>query len=262
MNKHLSTKLQNTLALWKEGALMTSKKLKELGIDRNLAQIYKRNGWIHSFGHGAFYRAQDHIEWFGALQALQYQLSLPIHVGARTSLELQGKAHNIPLGVPTVDLLKAHLTRVPRWFSSHKWKEKLRVSTISFLPPHLEVKEFSIGSFNIKISSPERASLELLHLAPRLYSFEEVKILMESLGTLRPDVLIHLLENCSSEKVKRLLLYFGEFQQHSWRNHLKEEKFIIDSSLLKIVPKDGIYEAKYKLFLPHEYAIKNADIKF
>ena len=262
MGEHLSKKLQNMMSLWRDGCLMTSHRLQELGIARSLVYKYKKNGWIHPFGHGVFYKAQDSIEWFGALQALQYQLNLSIHVGAKTSLELQGKAHNIPFGSPTVDLFKEYLTRIPGWFSLHKWPERVRISSVSFLPPKLEVKDFSIGNSNIKVSSPERAALELLHLAPRLYSFEEVNILMESLGTLRPEILTDLLMNCSSEKAKRLLLYFGDSQQHSWRNHINEKKVSIGSSLLKIVPKYGTYEAKYKLFLPREYVINNADIKF
>jgi hypothetical protein len=120
-----------------------------------------------------------------------------------------------------------------------------------------------MGNFNIQISSRERATLELLCLTPRLYSFEETQIIMESLGTLRGDVLTILLSACTSEKAKRLLLYFGELQNHAWRSKIDETQCKISKSLLKITSQNGKYNAKYNLFLPQEYVIENdRDIKF
>ncbi len=61
-------------------------------------------------------------------------------------------------------------------------------------------------------------------MAPTLYDFDEVRIIMESLGTLRAEILTELLQLCSSEKAKRLLLYFGDVQEHAWRKHIDRQQ--------------------------------------
>lgn len=263
MNSIYKGKLQNLLISWHPGTVATTKWLEEIGISGKLIGVYKRNGWVVSFEQGAYARPQDKIKWYGALYALQSQLKLKMHVGAKTALELQGFTHFIPMGQQTIDILKMPRILIPRWFSHHKWEERIRVPECNFLSSQIGIQEHSMGNFNIQTSSRERAALELLYLAPRLYDFEEVRLIMDSLGSLRANVLSELLRVCTSEKVKRLILYFGDQQKHPWRQHLDEKKIKISASLLKIVPKNGGYHSKYNLFLPHEYMIHDGtEIKF
>lgn len=257
MNRHNHGKLQNLLQAWLPGSVATTKWLESLGISRQLINAYKTRGWVNLLQPGAYFRPQDKIEWFGGLHALQFQLGLDIHVGGKTALELEGLAHNIPMGHQTVDLLIAPRTLIPRWFSQHQWPERVRVVENSALPTKIEIQEASMGNFNIQVSSRERAALELLCLTPRLYSFEETRIIMESLGTLRANVLTKLLSKCTSEKTKRLLLYFGEQQNHAWRSKIDVRKCKIGTTLLKIASQNGKYNSKYNLFLPQEYVIQD-----
>lgn len=250
-------KLQNLLESWPAGVIMTSKRLEELGISRQLANEYKKSKWITSFANGAFYKPQDKIEWSGALHALQYQLGLNIHLGGKAALEIQGLGHNIPIGHQTIELLIAPKTQIPRWFKQYPWEEQLRITENNAFPSNMEIQEIHFNQFNIRASSRERAALEMLILTPRLYNFEETRILMESLGTLRADVLTKLLSKCTSEKAKRLILYFGNQFNHAWRSKLDEKKIKIGKSLLKISSEKGKYIAKYNLFLPNEYVIQN-----
>ncbi len=127
-------KLRKLLESWPQGIVATTKWLQSLGISRGLVNKYKTNGWVASFGNGAYYRPQDKIEWFGALHSLQYQLNLPIHVGGKTALELQGHGHFVTLGRPAIDLLKAPKTKIPKWFSNHKWSEDVQTIQSSLLP--------------------------------------------------------------------------------------------------------------------------------
>lgn len=257
MNGQNHGKLQYLLQSWPTGTVTTTKWLSYLGISRQLTNAYKTRNWIKLLENGAYIKPQDKIDWFGGLYALQFQLNLDIHVGGKTALEIQGIAHNIPVGHQTIDLLMAPKTKIPRWFSRHPWQERIRITENNALPKRLELQETSVGNFNIKVSSRERAALELLCLTPRFYNFEETRILMESLGTLRASILTKLLSVCTSEKARRLLLYFGEEQKHAWRSKLDERKFKVGSSLLKIASKNGKYNAKYNLILPQEYVIEN-----
>jgi len=256
-------KLQNLLQTWPQGVVATTKWLASKEISRGLIEKYKAKGWVTSIDVGAYYKPQDTIEWFGALHALQAQLNIPVHVGGKSALELQGHGHFVILGRPTVDLLRAPKTHIPKWFSRHKWPEDVRIIQSSFLPANIELEEFTIQNIVVLGSSRERAVLELLHMAPNFYDFEEIRLMMESLGTLRPDVLTELLQLCSSEKAKRLLLYFGDVQGHAWRKYIDETRIKTSSYLLKIIHKGGHYNAKYNLFIPREYVTKNEqDIQF
>lgn len=51
--------------------------------------------------------------------------------------------------------------------------------------------------------------MEMLYLVPKVHSFEEADLIMESLSTLRGDLLQKLLEKCNSVKVKRMFLYLS-----------------------------------------------------
>jgi hypothetical protein len=255
-------KLQDLLKSWISGTIFTSKGFVEHGISRMLAKQYKANGWINSFGHGAFIRSQDNIEWYGALYAIQNQLNQDVHVGAKTALELHGLSHFLSMGRSNIDLLKAPSIVIPKWFVDHSFQEQIRITTCTFLPPKLGMHEMEIEGIPISISSRERAALELLYLTPRFYSFDEIPLILESLGTMITDHLKELLLQCSSEKVKRLILYFGEKQGHNWYNSIRET-IEIGTTPLKISPQNGKYIANYNISIPAEYIIRNeSEIKF
>jgi hypothetical protein len=263
MSIQIENKLQNLLQAWPQGVVATPKWLASNGISRGLVEKYKASGWVASLDAGAYYKPQDRVEWYGALYSLQYQLNLPIHVGGKSALELHGHGHFVTLGRPKVDLFKSKKTHIPKWYSRHEWYENVRIMQSSLLPANVGLEEIMIQNISVQGSSRERATLELLHMAPILYGFEEVCLILESLGTLRPDVLTELMQLCSSEKAKRLLLYFGEVQGHTWRKHLDEQKIKKSSYLLKIINKGGQYNAKYNLFIPREYVINNEqEIRF
>jgi hypothetical protein len=80
---------------------------------------------------------------------------------------------------------------------------------------------------------------------------------MNSLASLRGDVLNDLLMHCSSEKAKRLILYFGEKLKHTWYKDIDQEALNIGLTSLKIVPNNGKYVSNYNLLIPKDYVIKN-----
>ena len=77
----------------------------------------------------------------------------------------------------------------------------------------------------------------------------DVYYVMETLTTLRPDLLQQLLERCSSVKVKRLFLYMAEKANHVWWQDIDVSRIDIGSGRRMIVPK-GKYVAKYNMTIP------------
>ena len=84
--------------------------------------------------------------------------------------------------------------------------------------------DFSVGEFSMRISSPERAAMEMLYHVPSRQGFDEAERIMESLLTLRPALVQRLLETCNSVKVKRLFVYMAEKTGLPWREEIDMTK--------------------------------------
>jgi hypothetical protein len=168
-----------------------------------------------------------------------------------TALALQGYAHYLRLGAETVFLFSPPKTSLPAWFRNRDWGRKIHHCKTSVLPPGLARTEYKAGAFSVKISAPERAILECLHLSPGPVDLVECYQVMEGLTTLRPKLLQPLLEQCGSVKVKRLFLYMAEKTGHDWFKRLDTAKFDLGAGA-RTVTKGGVYVSRYGLTVPEE----------
>jgi hypothetical protein len=100
-------------------------------------------------------------------------------------------------------------------------------------------------------STPERAILEALHLAPKEIDLVEAFHILESLRTLRPQLMQALLEACTSIKVKRLFLFMAERAALPVRPRLNDEAIELGSGDRTPAP-GGAYVAKFGLVVPKE----------
>ena len=91
--------------------------------------------------------------------------------------------------------------------------------------------------------------LEMLHLVPLKVGFDEARLVMGNLGTLRPEGVQGLLKACRSVKVKRLFLYMAENQEHAWLSQVDLSKVDLGKGKRMIVP-NGRYDAKYQITVP------------
>ncbi len=231
--------------------MATAKWLMQLGISRQLRNKYLQSGWIASLGHGAYYKKEDRVQWQGGLYALQTQAGLPVHAGALTALSMQGMAHYLRMGQQTVFLFSPPKTTSPAWFKNHDWGVTLHPVGTTVLPEGLALTEHEEQTFSLRISAPERAILECLHLAPETVDLVECYQIMEGLTTLRPKLLQPLLEQCSSIKVKRLFCYMASKAGHDWYKRLDMAKIKFGTGD-RTVTKGGVYVSEFGLVLPEE----------
>lgn len=246
------SKLNRLLTAWSQGTVAVSRWLEAQGGYQQLVHEYEKSGWIRRIGQGAYVRAGDTVDWTGGLHALQEQMKLPVHVGAKTALQLQGYAHFLPLGKDgTVSLFGAPGTRLPAWFRQHDWGVELRYSTTKLFAddPDAGLTKKEQGKFAITVSAPERAIMEVLYLVPAEESFEEAGLLMEGLTTLRPRLVQSLLEQCRSVKVKRLFMFLAEACNHAWVKKLDLSKVDFGKGKRMIV-KGGRLDTKYNITVP------------
>lgn len=276
-------KLNRLLAHWPSGTVALSSWLKKEGYSNPLLSKYKKNLWISSIGHDANVRPNDKVNWTGGLYALQEQLHLPIHAGGKTALQFHGYAHFLPMvtdftgegledgtgfgggsgsgastGIGTgsgdrffITLFGPPGIRMPSWFLKYDWQVNVcHVMTKMLLyEDDLGLTQKEMGAFSIKVSSPERAMMEVLHLVPRKESYEEAKLLMEGLSTLRPELVQTLLKNCRSVKVKRLFMHLAETCNLPWVTKLDTRKISFGKGK-RVVVKGGYFDSKYNISVP------------
>lgn len=218
-----ASKINMIMQAWPKNTIATQAWLSSLGISRMLAHWYLKSKWIQRFGFGAYFRYGDEVGWQGGLYALQSQLGLDIHVGGRSSMELQGFAHYVQLSSRRQVLLvsESH-KRLPKWFVDHEWCADVRHTRMLLFNRnmHGSITDYNCGNFSIKIACLERAILEEMHRVRTNDDFEETIRLMDGLNIARPEVVQNLLENCNSVKAKRLFLWSSEAAGHAWANNL------------------------------------------
>ncbi len=251
MSTKNDNKLNRLLSSQPAGVVLSSAWLTEKGYSLDLQKRYRKSGWFDSIGTGALVRHGDGVDYLGAVYALQTQLGLSVHPAAKTALSLQGKAQYLELSTKTVQLFGGADDRLPQWFKSGDWGVKVAYQASSFLPADLGLVDLEHYGFTVKVSSPPRAMMECLYLAPKSQSLVEVFELMEGLNNLRPASVQKLLEACTSVKVKRLFLYLANKAGHEWFNYLKLDNVDLGSGKRAIV-KDGVYVAKYQITVPKE----------
>ena len=253
MTTQKETKLKLLFKVMQHGNVITSSLLESIGISSDLRKYYLESGWLESLGRGAYKKPNDNIEWEGAVNAIQKQKAISVHVGGLSALSLQGYAHYYRLDNETLYLFSRQRTKLPKWFTDYDWGLELFHKPSSFLMSDLGVKELDIKEIPVRISTPERAIMECLYLAPQKLDLVECYQLFEGLVNLRPKLITELLSNCSSIKVKRLFMYMGEKANHQWFKFIKKDNIELGSGDRMIV-KNGTYNAKYKITVPKELA--------
>lgn len=251
MSVDKSQKIQKVLQAWPTGAVAVSAWFSALGVSPQLLNKYASSQWVTALGKGAYAKTGEAVGWQGGLYALQAQAGLPIHAGAMTALSMQGFAHYVRMGAEQVFLFALPKTPYPAWFKNHDWGTGVQLVRTSILPDGLGLTEHEEKTFSIRISAPERAILECLHLAPDTVDIVECAQVMDGLTTLRPKLLQPLLEQCSSIKAKRLFLYLASRAGHDWVKRLDTAKLELGSGD-RTITKGGVYVAQFGITVPKE----------
>lgn len=249
INQASPSKLNELLIRWPKGTVAVQHWLREQGIPRQLAEKYRRSNWIERIGQGAYTRTGDKVAVLGGVYALQSELNLPVHVGGKTALDLQGYAHFVAArDLPVVHLYGRAGRPLPAWFRRHQWESRVRFHLVRLFPskPDLGLTKKLCEQISTQMSTPERAALELVDLVPKEQSFAEARQLMAGLTTLRPELVQELLEACRSVKAKRLFLFFAEEAGHAWVKELNTLKLDLGRGKRSIV-KGGRLDPKYEI---------------
>jgi hypothetical protein len=249
------SKLQNLMTSFPKGIVLTVNLLKEHGFDAQLLARYKKSHWLEPLGNGAYRRHGEKVDWQGGLAALQQQSKLEVHCGARTALELQGYGHYAAFAARTVYLFGCPGQKLPKWFREYNWDVKVLYRMTGLFPRGIEdgYVDFPVDDFAIRVSSPERAAMEMLYYVPSEQGFDEAERIMESLLTLRPALVQRFLETCNSVKTKRLFMYMAEKGGLPWVKQLDLRKVDFGKGDRTVV-EGGRLDPKYRITVPRSGA--------
>lgn len=277
MNKRKYGKLNQLEQNLPEGLLVDAAWLGKHGYSTALRSHYLSAGWLEQPARSVYRRPRGSLSWPQVVISLQTLLEHPLLVGGRTALELQGFAHYLSQDVTEVHLFGRRPP--PGWlfklpldvrFVFHNDRKLFRGEPISrgltSLAWNLKTGQavgtdpiqdgFTIqpwGQWNwpLALSTPERATLELLDELPDRESFHQVDKLMEGLSNLSPRRLQKLLTDCRNVKVKRLFFFFADRHRHAWLAKL--DKTAVDFGKGKrMLVRGGRFDRAYQMTVPKD----------
>jgi len=253
MNGQNRSIINKLLGRWPNNTVAVSSWLERQGVYRQLAGTYVKSGWIKRIGKGAFKRADENLDWNGGVYALQSQLNMSVHPAGKTALQLQGSAHYLPANLKQtkIVLFGSKNEKLPAWFKKYKWDVSMRYVMTGLFGKDVELglTTYNFGNYDIKISSAEKAAMELCYEVPNRESFDETDQIMSGLGTLRPHLVQELLEKCKSIKTKRMFMYLAEKHDHAWVKKL-DLKNVDFGKGKRALCSNGSYDSKYKIVIP------------
>jgi len=213
------SKINDLYRQWPPGAPMASRDLADRGISADLAVHYARAGWLVRLAHGVYGRPGDALALHPCLRFLERK-TVGLHVGGRTALDWYGLRHYVSQR-PVIQLYGWNAVTLPDWFVEEFPADYHRKRLFTEEPgTPFHATPFERHSAAPRVSEPERALLEMLSEVGVRQPLQEARELMQSMHTLRADVLMALLRVCVSVKTVRLCLSLGKELRLPWSSKL------------------------------------------
>ena len=265
MNAQNSGKLNHLLAELGDTRLVSSRWLRARGYSNSLVARYVASGWLVSPARGVYQRRGGRLQWEGVVRSLQVGEGMPLHVGGRFALALQGHEHYLRLGdAGTVTLHGPE--RPPGWVSKLSMEQRfeylgkgpLDLPAVPFTDDMSETDlsaqglawhSAAPGSGALVYSTPERAMLELCDGVSDATGVYEADALMQAMTTLRPQRVALMLRQCRSIKATRLFLALADRHRHAWLAHVSLDGVDLGRGKRALVP-GGRLHPTYQITLP------------
>ncbi|MCK4796487.1 MAG: type IV toxin-antitoxin system AbiEi family antitoxin domain-containing protein [Spirochaetes bacterium] len=216
--------------------------LKTQGYSAQLLYQYVKSGWLEKIVKGVYKIRGKKIEPIQIINALQNQLNKKLYISAQSALLLHKKTHYLKFN--NLYFVFYSDFRLNKWLNSLAYFKFIKCDLFNN-----DKIGFTTVENGLKISSIERAFIEMAFLIPLHASYEEMLKTMELAPNLRASLLQELLESCNSIKAKRLFLHISETVKHNWFKKLDISKISLGSGTRQLV-KDGIYIKKYDIYVP------------
>ena len=265
MDAQNSGKLNRLLAELGDTRLVSSRWLRAHDYSNSLVARYVGSGWLVSPARGVYMRRGGRLQWDGVVRSLQAGEGVPLHVGGRFALGLQGHEHYLRLGdAGTITLYGPQ--QLPGWVGKLSLEQRFEYEgkgplDLLAVPVTAGVSEKALseaglawhsaapGTDALVCSTPERAMLELCDSVSDAAGVYEADALMQAMTTLRPQRVGLMLRHCRSIKAKRLILALADRHRHAWLAHVPMEGVDLGRGKRALVP-GGRLHPTYQITLP------------
>ncbi len=181
--------------------------LREHGISSALAAHYARSGYLERLGAGVYCVAGARLDRDQSLLFLQERIA-GLHVGGRTALAWQGVRQYLEVR-ERVTMWAMARASLPLWFTDRFPSSLTTLRLFNDATRDVEIVTPASVSDGVRVSSRERALLELLRDIRTAVQLQEARELFFGTLGLRTRVMGELLTGCTSVKTVRLFLMWA-----------------------------------------------------
>lgn len=238
------TKIKQILVEWKDGEIHGRTWFEKRQLPLSVILRHCTEGILAKIGPSAFMRKTDQLTWQALICFVQNELKIPVHVSGRSALELQGTSHYLTMGKVRTSLLSYEVKRLPSWlfYASDSFELKFKKSNMFSCEKHLV--DLTEGNSRLRASCRELAILELIAELDLKNGLETAENYMNSLTTLRSDVVQRLLNKSESILTKRVFLYLAEKLEMPFFDVLDLSQINLGSGK-RVVVEGGMLDKKY-----------------
>ena len=249
---------------WGDDEVHTSRWFDKYNITNQSVSQFLSKQLLRRLGGGAYVKGKDKLNWQAAISTAQNELNLPIHVGGHSALNLLGLNHYLNFKEkPPIYVIARERIRTPIWLKQNDWgvefqfktsklfRNNHRSTTKSATNSVVGLEVFKNSKFKIKISSRERAIMELIDNLDLSESFDTLEKSFEGLTNIRSDLTQKLLETCNSIKVKRVFLFMATRLELPVIKKLKLNKINLGSGK-RVIVKNGQLDKKFSITIPYQ----------
>ncbi len=245
------------------GALILQQWLTKNGVSYSLAQKYAQSGWLKKLGSGVYYRpnAQGDMKptWIDAMQALDMQLGISVHLSGLSSLTQQGLSHYLQLNKEQVWICVENKSCLPKWFRDFPYQDWFYCGNHKLeLHAERDLKKITVKEKELTISCAELAAYEVVDAIGKLISFEHVAELFQGLVNLSPRKVQDILERSNSVQANRIFLFLSRYYDHQWVKRVDETRIKLGTGKRQVV-ENGRFDERYQITVPEILSAKKGE---
>ena len=245
------------------GFLVDARWLAANGVGAGAVRNYVDRGWLERLAWGVYRRPlpggaaiQGVVPWKTALLSLQRIMKYDVHMGGLSALDLLSFASCQQHSVHIYGDVPTWLDRVPtdKPFTVHR-RRHFKGDETGILETARDrgwSSLMAIWLWQMKVSSRERALLEVLINLCSEADFDNVDAIFRRVSLLRPHVMMEVLAACQSMTAQRLFFVFADRHQHTYLKDMDRSAIDFGASLQTSV-RGGEVHPKYNVHVPKRY---------
>ena len=176
------------------------------------------------------YFPEERSNWLELIDIVQNKLKLDVYPGGYSAMIGWYHQHEGRFRYILEYLYGKDVSKIPKeLLKQEKWERDFYLMDCNYFPKDLEMKKIKSFNYSIKIPNVERAILEMADGIGVSTSMERVYEYYSDLGGCLDSINYQeLLENCSSERLRRVGLFLAEESESSYYPKLNLKKIPLD----------------------------------